>query len=150
MSKIKTALEKIFQNNRVVFWYDPVEELNFEFSELEMEDVEKVIVENNEFSIKYKITKEETDKKFLLYFKNPKPADIDNWLLDLNLSSYEFYTDAVSLILQDMGWGEEFRNVVAQHRVFFNSEKRKEKLKELNDSEDTEKEKNLKDDGGYL
>lgn len=141
MSKIKTALERIFQNNRIVFWYDPVEELNFEFSELEIDDVEKIVVENNEFSVKYRLVKEEQDKKFLLYFKNPKPNDADNWLLDLNLSSYEFYTDAVSLVLQDMNWIEDFRSVVANHRVFFNSEKRKEKLKELNDSEDTQKKK---------
>ena len=40
-----------------------------------------------------------------------------------------------------MNWGEEFRDVVAQHRIFFNSEKRKERLKGLNDAEDTEKKK---------
>lgn len=141
MSKIKSALEKIYKDNRVVFWYDPVEELNFEFSELQIDDVEKVTVENNEFSIKYRIVKEEPTKKFLLYSKNPKPADTDNWLLDLNLSGYEFYTDAVSLILQDMNWAEDFRAIVTKHRAFFNSEKRKEKLRELNDAEDTEKKK---------
>lgn len=32
MSKIQTSLEKIFQNNRIVFWYDPSDKLDFEFS----------------------------------------------------------------------------------------------------------------------
>jgi len=141
MSKIKTALEKIFKDNRIVFWYDPVEELNFEYSELQLDDVKKLTVENNEFSVKYRIVKDEPNKKFLLYFKNPKPTDIDNWLLDLNFSSYEFYTDAVSLILQDMNWTEEVRSVVTKHRTFFNSEKRKNKLRVLNDAGDTEKKK---------
>ena len=40
-----------------------------------------------------------------------------------------------------MNWTEELRPIVTKHRTFFNSEKRKEKLSELNDAEDTQKKK---------
>lgn len=139
MSKVKTALENIFKEHRVVFWYNANEDLNFEYGELEIENIEKVVVENNEFSVKYRIIKQEPNKKFLLYFNKEKPIESENWLLDLNIAGYEFYTDPSSIYLQELNLPQEFKPLIQSHIEFCKSSKRMEKLKELISPEESER-----------
>ena len=41
---------------------------------------------NNEYGVKYKILREQPEQKFLLYREGPQPADLENWLLDVQLA----------------------------------------------------------------
>lgn len=131
MSKIEEALLKRFENHRIIFWYDEKKELADQFEELNIDDVEKIKVQGNEFEIKYLINKQKPDNKFLLYFTGEKPANEDNWLLDMELAHHVFHTDQEALYLQEIGLGYHLKELVAEHIEFFKAKERRAKLKEL-------------------
>ncbi len=131
MSKIKKSLEKIFKDERIVFWYDEKEELREEYEKLELANVAKIEVNNDEFGIKYRITRLEPKQKFLLYFDSVRPANIENWLFDLYLANYEFRTDQSSIILQELGLEYEFKELIKEHIQFFKSSSRMSSLKSI-------------------
>lgn len=137
-SKVQAALEKLFLQHRLVFWYDDKAEMTGLFESLQIPEVEKAVIENNEFTLKHKLLIEQPDQKFLLYQPSEKPSDKDNWLLDLLLSNYEFHTDQSSLYLQDLDLPTEFKSLIQQHEEFFSNEKRINDLKTLIEAEDRE------------
>jgi len=138
MNKIAQALEKRFEKHRIVFWYDAKKKLRKDYEKLEFPDIEKIELNNNEFRVKHRILREEPDKKFLLYHEGEAPSDLDNWLLDVQLASEEFRTDQSAIWLNELGLGIEFTDIVNDHAVFFNIAKRREKLKKLLSSDDTQ------------
>lgn len=135
--RIAQALTKLFERHRVVFWYDAKQELRDDFEALELPGVEKVELTNNEFAVKYRLLREQTEQKFLLYREGPQPADLDNWLLDVQLAHGEFRTDQVAIWLSELELGIEFTDVVQDHTEFYQAIKRKEALKRLLKPDDT-------------
>ena len=131
MNNITEALNKRFHNHRVIFWYDEKEELLEQYEELKITDVEKIHVKGNEFEVKYIINKQFPDTKFLLYFTGEKPANEENWLLDMELAHQIFHTDQEAMFLQELGLGYHLKELIAEHIEFFKSSDRRIKLKEL-------------------
>ncbi|MDB4655546.1 BREX-1 system phosphatase PglZ type A [Flavobacteriales bacterium] len=131
MSKIEEALIKRLDNHRVIFWYDEKAELQEQFNELDIDGLEKIQVEGNEFEVKYIINKQKPKGKFLLYFNGAKPANEENWLLDMELAHHVFHTDREAMVLQEIGLGYHLKELVAEHILFFEAKERKQKLKEL-------------------
>jgi uncharacterized protein (TIGR02687 family) len=137
-TKVQAALEKLFQQHRLVFWYDEKAEMTVLFNSLQIVGVEKIVIDNNEFTLKHQLLIEKPTQKFLLYQAKAKPIDNENWLLDLLLSNYEFHTEASSLYLQDLDLPQEFKSLIEQHEEFFANEKRINDLKALLEPEDRE------------
>lgn len=131
MSKIEEALSKLFTKYRIIFWYDEKQELVGQFNELNLAGVEKRVVENNQFYIKYLVTKEKPNSQFLLYFPSKKPANSDNWLLDLELANYLFQTNQEALFAQELELEYHFTELIAEHIEFFKSKERITSLKVL-------------------
>jgi uncharacterized protein (TIGR02687 family) len=138
MTKIAEALKTVFKKHRIVFWYDSKKELREDYEKLNVSDIEKIELKNNEFRVKRRILREEPDKKFLLYQEGEAPSDLDNWLLDVQLASEEFRTDQSAIWLNELGLGIEFTDIVNAHTVFFNVAKRRENLKKLLSTDDTQ------------
>lgn len=139
MSKtIQRALGSLFEKHRIVFWYDNNSELRDSFNVLELPNVEKIILENNEFGVKHRIIREQTDAKFLIYSENPQPAYLDNWLLDILLASGEFSTDQIALWRNELELEIGFSDLMKEHLDFFKAETRLKKLKALLSKQDTE------------
>ncbi len=136
-NRIALALSKQFDRHRIVFWYDIKQELRKDFEALDIEGVEKIELNNNEFAIKYQILREQPEQKFLLYREGEQPNDLDNWLLDVQLAHSEFRTDQVAIWLADLELGIEFSELVQAHAGFFQAVKRKQKLKNLLNTDDT-------------
>lgn len=136
-NRIAQALTKLFDRHRIVFWYDAKHELRDDFEALSLPGIEKLELANNEYGIKYKILREQPEQKFLLYRDGPQPADLDNWLLDVQLAHEEFRTDQAGIWLSEMELGLEFIDVVQAHAEFFRAIKRKEALKKLLKRDDT-------------
>ncbi|PIT99448.1 MAG: BREX-1 system phosphatase PglZ type A [Bdellovibrionales bacterium CG10_big_fil_rev_8_21_14_0_10_45_34] len=130
MSKIKQALDKLFQTHRVVFWYDTKNELKQDFESLSLVDVEKIEIQNNEFFIKHKVLREKNDSKFLLYHQGARPKDSVNWLIDMELAFGEFRSDQNSIWLGEIGLGFDYADFVQEHITFFKNQTFREKLKE--------------------
>ena len=80
-TKVQAALEKLFQQHRLVFWYDEKAEMTGLFNSLQIAEVEKVVIENNEFTLKHQLLIERPTQHFLLYQAKAKPIDNENWLL---------------------------------------------------------------------
>lgn len=135
--RIAKALEKLFDRHRVVFWYDTKQELRPDFEALELPNVEKIEIQNNEFGIKYRILREAPTQKFLLYKNGPQPEDLKNWLLDVQLAQGQFRTDQVGLWLSELDLGLEFADLIQEHSEFCQALKRREALQQLLKADDT-------------
>jgi len=136
-NRIKQALSRLFDKHRIVFWYDAKNELRDEFESLQLAGVEKLELNNNEFTLKYRLIRDQPKQRFLLYKAGAQPADLDNWLLDVQLAEGEFRTDQAAIWLSELDLPNEFNAVVEDHAPFFESVKRKQALKKLLGTDDT-------------
>jgi len=137
MNEIAQTLNQLFERHRIIFWYDSKQELQAEFAATNLPDVEKMVINNNEFSLKYRLLRAEPTRKFLLYHHGPQPDDLDNWLLDIQLAHGEFRADQTGIWLHELGLPVEFTDVVATHAEFFKSGQRLMALKALLKKDDT-------------
>lgn len=135
--RIAKGLEAQFDKHRIVFWYDPAREFRQAFEALTLDGVEKIELANTEFAVKHRVLREEPKRRFLLYRDGPRPADIDNWLLDIELAHGVFKSDQVAIWLADLGLPVSFEDVVREHQEFFRSGRRLEKLKAAVRGDDT-------------
>ncbi|MFG1346543.1 BREX-1 system phosphatase PglZ type A [Xanthobacter autotrophicus DSM 431] len=135
--RIAKGLDAQFDKHRIVFWYDPAHEFRKAFEGLALDGVEKIEVANTEFAVKHRILREEPKRRFLLYREGPRPDDVDNWLLDVELAHGVFKTDQVAIWLADLGLPISFENLAREHQEFFRSNRRLEKLKAIIRGDDT-------------
>jgi len=137
MDRIKQLIQKQFEEHRIVFWYDDAATYRIDLESMELPGINKVFVENNEFSLKYRMLIQEPEEKFLLYFTSAKPEIQVNWLADLLLANTEIKIDPVSMILAELGWGREYRDIVKEHEYFFKSAKRISAIKKIHNKKET-------------
>lgn len=126
--RIEDTLNKLFAQSRIITWHDQKREMGSAFENIELEAVQKILIENNEFGVKHRIMYQEPDKKFLLYRPGVIPPDQDNWLLDIELGFPVFHADQASLWLTELGLGPAFKELVKQHRCFFEEDVLRERL----------------------
>lgn len=128
---ITNAVLKQFERHRLVFWHDEKSEMLDNFESLELEGIEKLRVENNEFGLKRQVLKLSPKTKFLIYRGGTPPEDIDNWLLDLELYSGKLRLDNTGLILEELGLVPNAQNqkIAEDQAFFFNNKKRLEAFK---------------------
>ncbi len=127
--KINALLKAHFETHRVVFWYDPNSEMREVFDAFSDPGVTKIVLDNDEFAVKYRILKQEPDRKFLVYAPRPRPEPEDNWLLDLEMGNYVFSTDPAAMIAQELGISTALKPVLQERLGFFRS--RSERLEPL-------------------
>ncbi len=135
---VRDALNRCFGDKRVVFWYDDGGKCRAEFDAVELEGVEKLVINGNEFGIKYKILSEKPDGKFLVYSDRARPESGSDWLYDLYLAGVSFSTDPASMVISEMGFpdNEQVRNAISGKLIaFFKSEARKRDVKALMNAE---------------
>lgn len=132
------ALSRLFDKHRIIFWTDTNCELRDQFESLDLPGVTKIELKNTEYSVKFRVLREEPKSRFLLYREGPDPADVDNWLLDVQKSQGIFRTDQIGIWLTELGLSHvEFKDLVEQHQEFFKSQKRFDTLKQILSSEDS-------------
>ena len=133
---IRDSLKNLFLQHRIVFWHDNKNEMHEDFKQIKIKDVENIEICNNEFSVKYKVLREKPNQKFLIY-KNVFNQKEENWLKDIELYSGIFSTDKVKIWMSELELESYFIDSVKEHRIFFNSEKRRLMLKEILKKEDS-------------
>lgn len=138
MSKIQDSLQKLFDKHRVVVWYDAAQNLQLEYAAIDIPEVQKLEVNNNELAIKYRLYMQEPQQKFLLYLPKERPENTDNWLLDVELAYHVYNTDEQSLYLQELGLGYHLHDWAGEHIEFFRNKQRLQKLTALAESDDTQ------------
>lgn len=119
----------------IIFWYDSSAQETADSLQEALAD-EHVLVreltENNFFKLKIEIEIEHPTASYLLYAPFSRPADNENFLLDILKYGYEFKADQVAI------WAEQLevkdailRSIVNRYPIFFNSKDRREKLKKV-------------------
>ena len=138
IDRITASLKRHFEEHRIVFWYDAAHDMRGEFDDVELADVTKVEIANNQFGLKYRMLRQEPKTKFLVYHEGPEPANVANWLLDLQLATAVFKSDQAGFWLEELGLPQQFDNVVRDHMEFYRSKARVAELKRLLHSADTQ------------
>lgn len=144
MIDIEKRLLSIFEKQRLVFWYDDDAALKEQFEDIALDGVEKLVIDNNEFTIKRQLLHLQADSKFLIYSPTHAPKDEANWLLDLNIANYMFSADKTSLILQNIGLDVSFKEFISRFDKFFNASSRTETLKAMIGDEESQESLALK------
>lgn len=129
--RIRAGLERLFEEHRIVFWYDAARDLRGEFEAVDLAGVEKVEVANNEFGLKYRMLRVEPKQKFLVFKDGPEPEMAENWLLDVQLATAVFKADQAAIWLAELGLPGAFEAVVRDHMEFYRASARIETLKRL-------------------
>lgn len=140
MSRVHDSLKRVLQHHRLVFWYDAERDWGDTFDGFVDDGVVKLNVAGDEFATKVRIVRANNpDARFLIYVPSARPADRDNWLLDLLLQGHEYRADRAALAIQDVGLPREFVSIAEEHAAFFNSSKRIDALKALVSPDDDER-----------
>lgn len=137
MSELNNRLNDLFKSQKIIFWYDNDGLMLSKYNELKI-SATKIMIRDNQFSIKYQIMSSQKDEKFLIYSPSNAPADSDNWLLGLQLKSYIFNADSVSLLMNDIGIDISYKPFVAKHFKFFDSKSRLDGFCKLYQKEDSD------------
>ncbi|MDA9586893.1 BREX-1 system phosphatase PglZ type A, partial [Amylibacter sp.] len=111
-----------------------------EYKAVDLPDVEKVEIANNEFGLKYRMLRQEPEQKFLLFHDGPEPEMKDNWLLDLQFATALFKADQAAIWLAELGLPPQFEDVVRNHMEFYRSKVRIDQLKQIISPSDTKTE----------
>ena len=129
--RIAASLRQLFEDKRIVFWYDADRDMRGEYEAVDLPGVTKLEIANNEFGLKYRILRQEPKGRFLRFKDGPEPEMVDNWLLDLQLASAVFKADQAAIWLAELGLPLHFEDVVRAHIEFFRAKARVESLKRL-------------------
>jgi uncharacterized protein (TIGR02687 family) len=111
---------------RLLFWYDP--EQNFREALATIAVTGVTVLNMSELSIfetKKRIELDEPEGRFLLYFPYAEPEPDKDWLLDIRLYSEQFYADASSLLLNELGIQKmSLRTHIRKRQDFFANKQR--------------------------
>ena len=114
---------------KVIFWYDPPANFKDDIVNDSYDCCRILVCDKNEFAIKKTIEHDDQESNFLIYVPSEKPADNENWLLDILMYSEEYYADTVALTMRRMDLtNTDLRRVIEWHSKFFDAEGRTKKL----------------------
>ena len=114
---------------KIIFWYDAPKNFYDDVKADTFDCCRVLICEQNEFTIKKTIEFDDLDSNFLIYMPSERPADTENWLLDILMYSEEYYADTVALTMRRLGLtSSDLRRIVERYQKFFDSDARIRKL----------------------
>lgn len=126
-----------FYKRRIIFWRDEEREFLDKLNEMRLDNAKIAIVrENNVFEIKKLLTVDDVYDNYLVYtpFSYKTITDLENdWLLNIELYSEEFYADLYSIWMNEMGVPSSplMRNFIKRYHKFFNNKERRAKFAAL-------------------
>lgn len=147
LQEIRNFLKDLFskplgdgKKRHIVFWYDENEDFIEEIDSFDLEDVKVVkLTENNAFSAKYYIEKEDTENNILVYSNMKKPDPSEDWLYDILCYSQEFSTDRAIVIMRELGViNPALKDEFKLYNTFFRRKERITAFKNLNITDFTE------------
>lgn len=127
--EIEKMIERSPSRRTVVFWYDPGANFSEDIKGDSFSSCRVLVCNRNEFEIKKTIEHDDPTSNFLVYVPTERPADSENWLLDILMYSKEYYADTVALTMRRLGVTNiDLRKVIESHIKFFDSDVRVKKL----------------------
>lgn len=140
--QVNDALDKLFREERIVFWNDPDREFVGYLTGQLFSPIDGVKVirldQTGALQAKLQIERDEPDCKFLIYAPEEEPDHENDWLLDIRLYSRSFRADRASITLEELGLQtQHLREHLAQRRKFCDHKERLQRLKSLASPDDT-------------
>lgn len=121
-----------FYKRRIIFWKDEDREFEDKLDEITLTNAKLIILTGkNNFEIKKLLTIDDTVSNFLVYNPFSYTDNLENdWLLNIELYSEEFYADLNSIWMDEMGLPVSpiIRSSVRGYHKFFNSKERRAKV----------------------
>lgn len=135
LAQLSETLAKVFEEEsaRVVFWNDPEQEFISGLSNLALNGVHVLRLDQvAALEVKVRIEQEDPNGRYLLYSPAEEPDFDSDWLLDIRLYSRGFRADRASIILDELGLAHQsMRAHISRRRKFFDNKERLQKLKQL-------------------
>ena len=141
IAHLAQGLKAKFKQNRIVFWHDPDQSFHDEISSLSIDDVMVLDMSlQSVLEVKKLIELDEPSTSFLLYFPSAELEPEKDCLLDIRLYSDEFFADASSMLLNELGIAKmALRDHIRKRQSFFGSKQRFATLKRfVTENEDTD------------
>jgi len=134
------GIEAKFKQSRLVFWYDPEQSFVEEISAITINDVTLLDMSDvSVFETKKRIELDEPSNQFLLYFPYAEPEAERDWLLDIRLYREQFFADASSMLLNELGIPKmALRGHIRSRESFFTNKQRLAALKRFVTEDETE------------
>lgn len=128
--KMQSIVSDLIDRYRLVFWYDEGGNMQDFATSLNLPGVEILTLDNNAFSLKYRILKgEQPERGFIVYSNEAHPDDENNWLLDLEVTGQLFSADMGSLHAAECKIPLELKTkAVDAHIAFFSTVGNRTKL----------------------
>lgn len=139
IEQLSKGIEAKFNQSRLVFWYDSEQSFKDDIGNLAVDDVTVLdMSEASIFETKKRIELDEPTSRFLLYFPYDEPVAERDWLLDVRLYSEQFFADASSILLNELGISQlSLREHLRKRQSFFANKQRFAALKRfVTESED--------------
>lgn len=116
---------------RLLFWYDPEQSFHEVLGSIEVPGVTVLDMSGvSIFETKKLIELDKPEGRFLLYFPYSEPEPDKDWFLDIRLYSEQFYADASSMLLNELGIQKmSLRTHIRNRQDFFASKQRIAALK---------------------
>ena len=108
-------------------WYDEDKEFEDKLDEVVLENAKVIaLTGNNAFSVKKLLSVDDLTTNYLVYSPCVYNRPDDNWLLDVELYSEEFWADLISIWMDEMGLisNPAMRKQVKNYRAYFNAKDR--------------------------
>jgi uncharacterized protein (TIGR02687 family) len=111
-----------FTQHRIVFWHDPEQSFQSDLPNLVLDGITVLDMQGRSlFETKKRIELDEPQQRFLLYFPHVEPEPEKDWLLDMRLYSEQFFADASSMLLHELGIPKmALRTHIRERQSFFN------------------------------
>ncbi|MDC4232433.1 BREX-1 system phosphatase PglZ type A [Actinomyces sp. B33] len=129
--EVAQHLRERLAQNRIVFWHDSEGEYENELDGLDLDGVNIIRVDGDEFGIKHRLL---SDSKgaYLVYRPGTTPVDTQNWLLDLELAYDVFTADKTAMLQRELGINNPaLLPVIDAHQKFFGAARRRKALEDL-------------------
>ena len=139
VSGLTTQFER--EKHRIVFWHDPEREFTEIVDSLGLEGVTLIhLDEDAALGIKVRLERTDPTGRYLLYAPFQEPPPQDDWLLDIRLYSGTFRADRASMLLAELGLGQNqaLRDHLRQRLKFLGSKERVSRLSKMVDQSDTD------------
>lgn len=127
----KLNMEFNKEDRNLIFWYDEKKEFLEDIENIQLDNVKKLIISENElFKTKVLLEVEDTESNYLIYAPFKRQENKKNHLADIIMYSKIFSTDWTSLIAQELELKDEYLEILKKYNNFFASKERREKFVE--------------------
>ena len=126
IDQLTQGIEAKFDQNRIVFWHDPDQSFQEEIPSISIDGVTVLDMSSQSIlEVKKLIELDEPATQFLLYFPHSELEPERDCLLDIRLYSEEFFADASSMLLNELGITKmALRDHIRKRQSFFTNKQR--------------------------